>query len=305
MSALVAGRVTVPGSTSNLGAGFDCIGLAVDRMLVAAFRPGGERLELRRSGCLDRVEDPAEQDLLVQAFRRALRREGHETVAGVLDVDSAIPVGRGLGSSAAAVVAGTALAQVVSGFPVDPAAAFRAGFDEEGHGDNAAPCAFGGLRAVVGREPAVKVVRLALSPSVGFGFAAPSHSLSTRKAREVLPSTVPFGTATEAIWRTAALLRGLAEGDGELLALGFDDQLHAPHRLGLIPGSGDAIEAALAAGAWGVTVSGAGSGLLTVGPVETVTNQVAAAAKALEAHYGPGDVTAFVLRPAEKGVTAM
>jgi len=297
--------VLVPGSTSNLGAGFDCVGLAVDRRLEASFEPGGTSLELVRTGTLVSVEGVPGDDLLVRAFRRSLARRGHQEASGSLEVDSAIPVGRGLGSSAAAVVAGTALAQIVAGGSIDAEASFAAGLAAEGHGDNAAPCAFGGLQAVVGTEGASRAVPLPLSPEVGFAYAAPPHSTSTRYARDALPRTVPFELATEVVWRMAALLRGLAEGDGALLSMGFDDRLHAPHRMALIPGAGDAVDAARAAGAWGVTVSGAGSGLLAVGPVKIAADLADAMSEALASNYGVDRVSAFPLHPEPEGVRAM
>jgi homoserine kinase len=305
MSELRPGRVRTPGSTSNLGAGFDCVGLAVDRALEASFEPGGDELELVRSGCLRSVEGAPGDDLLVRAFLGGLARHGHQDACGSLRVDSAIPVGRGLGSSAAALVAGTALAEIVTGGAVDPEGAFQATLAEEGHGDNAAACSFGGLQAVVGEAGSSRVVALPLSASVGFAYAAPPHSISTRVARDALPGTVSFGLAKEVVWRTASLLRGLAEGDGDLLALGFGDRLHAPHRMALIPGADEVLEAARGAGAWGVTVSGAGSGLLAVGPLEAASRVAAAMAEALSVRYEADEVTAFCLQPEMEGVRAM
>jgi homoserine kinase len=305
VSELRAGRVRAPGSTSNLGAGFDCVGLAVDRTLEASFEPGGDGLELIRCGCLEGIECPPEDDLLVWAFLGGLARHGHEDPDGSLRVDSTIPVGRGLGSSAAALVAGTALAEIVSGGSIDQDGAFQVALAEEGHGDNAAACSFGGLQAVVGNEGSPRVVLLPLSATVGFAYAAPPHSISTRFARDALPETVSFGLAKEVVWRTASLLRGLAEGDGELLALGFGDRLHAPHRMALIPGADAAVDAARSAGAWGVTVSGAGSGLLAVGPVEAAPRVATAMEEALAARYGADEVTAFQLQPEMEGVREM
>lgn len=296
------GRVRAPGSTSNLGAGFDCLGLAVDRELTAGFVPGGDGLELRRHGSLADLGGADHDDLLVRAFVHALQALGHREPRGVLDAHSDVPVGKGLGSSAAAVVVGVALARVVSGGEVDAEEAFRTALAEEGHGDNAAPAAFGGLRAVVGRGPAVRVLALELSERVGFGYAAPPVAVSTREARNALPASVPFERAAEGIWRMTALVRGLATGDGDLLELGFHDELHAPHRLALIPGARAAVEAARSAGAWGVTVSGAGSGLLAVGPAAVAAKLSAALAEGLAATHGRAGVISFPLRGLREGV---
>jgi len=261
-----AARVRVPCSTSNLGAGFDCIGLALDRYLEASFEPGGTELVLERSGTLASLSAGPDRDPLVAALRERLGRRGLE-LRGRLRVDSAIPVARGLGSSAAAGLAGQALGAIALGERFSPDEAWIRVAAAEGHPDNAAPCAFGGLIAVVppvpgphakGRQP----VRLPLSDTIGWAFAAPATEVPTERARRVLPSRIERETAVDSIRRMPALLRGLETGDAELIATGFADTLHVPHRLPLIPGGDDAMRAALAAGAWAVTISGSGSGLI-------------------------------------------
>jgi homoserine kinase len=146
------------------------------------------------------------------------------------------------------------------------------------------------------------VLRLELSTSLGFAFAAPPTRLSTRAARAALPATVPHSVATRSLGRVAALLRGLATGDPYLLQQGFQDALHVPYRLPLIPGAESALAAALASGAWAGTVSGAGSGLLAVcalGDAERVTRAMAGA---LAERHGADGVVAFALQPEPLGV---
>jgi homoserine kinase len=183
---------------------------------------------------------------------------------GALFVHSEIPLARGLGSSAAAILAGYDLARAALGLPSDPDAAFRTTYRHEGHGDNAAPCLLGGLCAVVPAEDGPRPLPLPLSHEVGFAYAAPAAGISTTAARSVLPDKVPHAIAVEELGRLAALLRGLAEGDPELIRIGIEDQLHVPHRLPLIPGAFNAVSAGYDAGAWGVTISGSGSGLLAL-----------------------------------------
>ena len=295
-TALRASAVRVPGSTSNLGGGFDCVGMAVDRFLEASFEPGPHALTVQRSD--DAL--PGE-DLVVAAFRRALEARGIEPL-GLLRVRSGIPIACGLGSSAAALVAGATLGALASGAELDPDAAFALATAEEGHGDNAGASAYGGLIAALGGVAAPRAVRLDLSPRVGFAFAAPPTRVSTRAARAALPATVPHGIATGAVGRVAALLSGLATGDADLLRRGFEDNLHVPYRLPLIPGSEEALSAAMAAGAWAGTVSGAGSGLLAVCAAEQAEPVAARMASALAEHHPAEGVQSFSLRPMEKGV---
>jgi homoserine kinase len=269
-------RVRVPCSTSNLGSGFDCIGLALDRHVEASFEPGGERLTLERSGFAALTSSP-EQDLLLRAFRAGLD-ELEITPHGLLRVTSDIPIGRGLGSSAAAIVAGLTLAGVAAdghaqrqiGRNFERGDVVARAASMEGHPDNVGAAVLGGLVAAAPVESGdvrrFTLTRLPLSPRVGFAFAAPTLEVPTTVARAALPETVPHAVAVRSVSRVIALLRGLAEADGSAIRVGFDDELHVPYRLPLIPRARDAFEAARAAGAWAATISGSGSGLIAACP---------------------------------------
>lgn len=258
---LRACAVRVPCSTSNLGAGFDCLGLALNRYLDAAFLPGGA-LRVRRAGTLATLDVASTDDVLLRAFRAALR-EHADAVTGTVIMTSTIPIGRGLGSSAAATVAGLALAAAATGEPLDRDAALAAAAPLEGHPDNAAPALFGGLVAVVyAAHGAPRALRLPLSDRLTFVFAAPDVEVSTQRARAALPQHVAHSAAARNIGRMAALLYGLAHANAEAIGAGFTDELHVPYRLPLIPGAHDALQAAQEAGALGATISGSGSGLI-------------------------------------------
>ncbi len=294
-----AAAVRVPGSTSNLGGGFDCVGLAVDRFLDAAFEPGATKLTVERPD-----DAPPGEDLVEISFRKMLGVRGVEP-RGVLRVRSRIPIACGLGSSAAALVAGAALATLVAGEGLDADGAFALATGEEGHGDNAGASAYGGLVAALGGAEAPRAVTLQLSERVGFAFAAPPIRVSTRAARAALPATVSHRVAAGAVARAAALLSGLATGDPELLRRGFEDALHVPYRLPLIPGAEEALAVAVAAGAWAGTVSGSGSGLIAVCAVGEAAAVAARMADALAEHHPGPDVQAFALRPVTQGVCFM
>ncbi len=301
MNPLSRAQVRAPCSTSNLGSAFDTVGLALDRYLHATFEPGGTGLEVERTGTLADIEEEPERDLLATTFHRFVS-EGGATPSGILRVHSDIPLRRGLGSSAAALVAGHELALAALGRPSDPVASFRYASHQEGHGDNAAPCALGGLRAVVPGSDGPRPLALELSHDVGFAYAAPATGLATQEARAALPRHVLHQTAVAALGRLVALLRGLALGDPELIRVGVEDELHVPHRIALIPGAFGVIAAGYEAGAWGVTISGAGSGFLALCSLEDAPHVATAmrAAFAMGADH-PGCV-GFDLRPAFDGV---
>lgn len=142
---------------------------------------------------------------------------------------------------------------------------------------------------------------LPLSPTLAFVFAAPGIELPTAKARAALPASVSHAEATRAIGRTAALVRALETGDPELLAIGFADTMHVPYRLPMIPGGVEAVAAGMAAGAFGVTVSGAGSGLLAVMPPARAADVAAAMAVAFAQAAGPDGVVTFTVTPDTEG----
>ena len=300
MSRSLAGaRVRIPCSTSNLGSGYDTIGLALERYLDVAFEPASSGgLEIVREGTLAGLTG---EDLVASTFLAQVRSEGGEP-RGLLRLTSSIPVARGLGSSAAAVIAGFDLARSALRLPRNDQGAFDLTLDHEGHGDNAAPCLYGGLRAVATTADGTVVIRLSLSESVGFAYAAPAARLSTEAARSVLPKTVPHRVAAASLGRLAALIRGLAEADAELIQIGVKDDLHVPYRLPMIPSAAAAMSAATDAGAWAVTVSGAGSGLIAMCDPARASTVAEAMRTVFDAGVGDPECVGFAVRPDYQGL---
>jgi homoserine kinase len=293
----------VPCSTSNLGAGFDCIGLALNRYLEVTWEPG-DALRVERAGTLAGLGIDPEGDAVVAAFGSALGVRSEASVRGVFRMTSTIPVARGLGSSAAATVAGLALAAAAHGERPAVDTLLDAAARIEGHPDNSAPCLLGGLVAVVRTADAgARVFRLSLSDALGFAFAAPAVEVSTIQARRSLPASVPHAAAVRSLARVAALVHGLEAGEADLLRLGFEDELHVPWRLPLIPGANSAFAAAQEAGAYAVTISGSGSGLIAVSPRHRAADVAAAMAAAFGSAGGTDDgVVGMVLEPDFDGV---
>lgn len=299
---LVSAVVRVPCSTSNLGSGYDTIGLALDRYLLASFEPTDDgELRVERSGTLARLEEEGAPDIVAATFAVELARLDLSP-CGVLRLESEIPVARGLGASGAAVLAGYDLARAVRGEPRDDDGAFQAALRREGHGDNAAPSLFGGLRAVAATPDGPVVIQLHLSEAVGFAYAAPAAGVATREARDILPRQVPHRVAADALGRVAALIRGLAEGNPDLIRIGVKDELHVPHRLPLIPSSMAAMSAATDAGAWAVTVSGAGSGLIAMCDPTDADAVASAMHRVFDAETGDPECVGFAVRPSAGGL---
>jgi homoserine kinase len=264
-------RVRVPATSSNLGAGFDCIGIAVDRWLTAAVsvEPRGEGVVIHRTGRLAALRLAPEEDLLTRGFRAACAAAGKPAVNGVtIDAVSEIPVGCGLGSSAAAIVAGALLADAALGLglPLERIVEIAAGI--EGHPDNVAAAVYGGAVLSLRTAAGLRTAPLAVAPELVFLLAIPPFPSDTQAARAALPASLPHADAVLAASRAAALVRGLATGDADLLGAGLDDVLHVPYRRARIPGYDAVVAAARAAGAYGATLSGAGSAILAIAPRE-------------------------------------
>lgn len=146
------------------------------------------------------------------------------------------------------------------------------------------------------------VMGLELSERVGFAYAAPAAGVSTAEARALLPRDVPHRVAAASLGRVVALVRGLAEGNPDLIRVGTKDELHVPHRLALIPGVMSAISAGVDAGAWSVTVSGAGSGLIAMCDPADAAEVASAMHAVFDAGTGDPECVGFPVRPCAEGL---
>jgi homoserine kinase len=284
-------RVTcyAPGSTSNVGPGFDCLGIAVtgigDRVEAArAALPGVRVLSVSdpRIPC-----DPGRNTAALGASE-VLRRAGAPEVGLEIRVEKGLPLSGGLGGSAASAVAGAFAANAILGRPLDAEALLRAALEAEAavagrHPDNATPSLLGGAVVVLGTEP-LRYARLAVHPSLRFVFATPAYGVETARARAVLPASVSRADAVGQASALAGLVLGLERGDGALLRAATVDRVAEPSRIPLYPGYARARDAALASGAYGVAVSGAGPTLLALAPegIEVEVGRAVLAAYARE-----------------------
>lgn len=243
-------RASAPASSANLGPGFDCLALALDVRCSVAIEPSDEW-----------SVSPSDVDGFVIAAAKRL----HDTPLAI-SVESDIPVARGLGSSAALLVALAAAVGRLENGPDDREAIFDAVAAVEGHPDNAAAAVYGGL---VFTGP-TGTHRLAVHPSLRAVVAVPDVTLATAEARAALPSAVPFEVAVRTGSRLLRLVEALRTGDLALLGSVGADELHEPHRIALRPVIGELLEAARSAGAPFAAMSGAGPSVLALATDETV-----------------------------------
>lgn len=258
-------RVTAPASTANLGPGFDCLGLALGLYhRLEVWEEAGEGLEIRASGEGAQDVPLDERNLVYRAMRRVFALAGRAPGRLRLDSHSQIPLAAGLGSSAAARVVGLAAGLLLCGRELDRDRLIALAVEEEGHPDNVAPCVLGGLVVAVREEARITCLRLDPPAPLQALVAVPDFALPTQRAREVLPAQVEFSDAAFNQGRAALLVAALSSGRFDLLRPAMQDRLHQPHRAALIPGLEDVLRAALATGALGAALSGAGPAVLAL-----------------------------------------
>lgn len=259
-------RVRVPATSANLGPAFDCAGLALTRYDVLDFAVLPAGLEVLVSGVGAGELPTDESHLVVRAFRAACARLGWTPTGLRVVAENGIPQGRGMGSSAAAVVAGVvgawALCPDVEG--IDDDAVLDLAAELEGHPDNVAPCLLGGATLSWCGPDAARAVRLDVAPAVRPVVLVPGATLSTHVARGLLPEAVPHADAVFNATRSALLVHALT-ADPALLLEATDDRLHQRQRSSAMPDSLALIDRLREHGHAAV-VSGAGPSVLVLGP---------------------------------------
>jgi homoserine kinase len=237
--------VRVPGSSANLGPGFDVLAAALALHL---------ELEVVETGTFavsTDLEVPRDRtNLVVRAFERL-----HPADAFEFRISSGIPLSGGMGSSAAAIVAGLLAADHIFELDADVAGLAT---QLEGHPDNVAAAIEGGFVVCVGS----RVHRFEPPMGLEAVLVVPNEAVPTETARAALPATVPMPDAVFNVAHAALLMLGLSTSDWELIAAGLDDRLHQPYRARLYPRSAELVEHAPQLGALGATISGAGPSVL-------------------------------------------
>ena len=256
--------IEVPATTANLGPGFDCLGMALDLWNQVRVTPSAHA-EVVVSGEGAGLLPATARNLVYRAASLGAERLGVELPPLHLEVCNAVPLARGLGSSAAAAVAGLTIANHISGNPLDRETILALAVQLEGHPDNAAPALWGGACLVVQPDEGPPVVRqMELAAGLTCVAFVPEMRLATKAARSVLPRRVTMSDAVFNLAHTALLVRALLTGAWEDLRLATEDRLHQPHRSPLMPGMEPLFQAALQAGAFGVFLSGAGPTVLAL-----------------------------------------
>ena len=261
--------VAVPCSTSNLGSGFDAVGIALGGPhLLVRVTPGGTELRIARiSGEGEGRLARDASNRLIQAAHLAAEAAGRDPgeLRAQLEVHSSIPLRRGLGSSAAAALAGALLADRLLDGAIGEERALGVAVRLEGHPDNVLPSLRGGAQvAVLDASGRVVSCPVALGAPLRAALFIPDEELATSAARAVLPQTVKLGDAVYNLGRAALLVAALQAGRLDLLGEAMDDRLHQPARATLLPWLPSLLAAAREAGGAGAALSGAGTTVLAL-----------------------------------------
>ncbi|MDJ0657939.1 MAG: homoserine kinase [Crocosphaera sp.] len=285
--------VTVPATTANIGPGFDCIGAALSLYNQFQFteQPEAETdLSITVTGTEAHRVSRDRNNLLYQAFTQLYHHLNKTPPKIALDIKLGVPLARGLGSSATAIIGGLMGANVLAGEPLSTAEIIELAIALEGHPDNVVPALLGNCQLSVGEAKNWEICQLPWHSDIIPIVAIPNFELSTEEARAVLPKTLPREDAIYNIARMGLLIRALETGNGQWLSKAMADKLHQPYRQGLIEGYEFMQECALKAGAYGMVISGAGPTLLAL----TSANKIQSVETAMKNAWSQLEIVADV-----------
>ena len=292
-----------PATVSNLGPGFDLLGLAIEGIgdTVTARLTSEPGVTVERifgdNGRLSLL--PAENTAAIAAT--STLRLAHRTEGIALTIHKGMPLGSGLGSSAASAAAAALAVNLLLGSPLKRSELVAAVLDAEEavsgrHADNAAPALLGGLVLVRSLDP-IDILRLPIPPDLFVAVVTPDCEVSTRAARELLPKQIPLRARTENAANIASFVAACYTRDLGLLAASIVDTVVTTPRLGLIPGGAEALDAAQAAGALASSISGSGPSLFALCHTRATAQR---AATAMVAAFAANNLAAKpVISPAD------
>lgn len=258
-------RLRVPGTSANCGPGFDSLGLACsiyNELELTLLHEPKLVIELEGDGAEDIPKDG--RNIVWRSVQFLLERAGQKEAfpGAVIRMKNQVPLSRGLGSSAAAIVAGLKGANVLIGNHFNRRELLQFATEIEGHPDNVAPAIFGGFTVSIMSRGKAESLSFVPKLRMQMVVAVPNFPLSTRTARQALPKQVPMQDAVFNIGRASMLVAALLRGNEHFLRHAFEDALHQPYRMPLVPGMKSVFYAARKAGALGAALSGAGPCLI-------------------------------------------
>ena len=279
-------RVKAPATTANMGPGYDCLGLALDvwnTLEIEVLKGGEPVVEVTGEGA-DEL-GTGRDNLIYRAMEFLFQDVGEDMPAVRINCDNAIPIARGMGSSAAAIAGGLVAANYLCSQEYTANDLLEMAATIEGHPDNVAAAVLGGMQLVIMDQTdegnRLYTVPLNVPPELHAVVFVPQVRISTKDARAVLPEKVSMADAVHNMGRVGLLVAAMTTNHPEYLTVATQDRIHQPYRQPLFPAMKVIFQAALDAGAMGVFLSGSGSTVLalTKGREMTVAYEMAEAAR--------------------------
>jgi homoserine kinase len=256
--------VKVPASTANLGPGFDSLGMALNLYAWIEMSLSVDKTTIVLYGDQMNGVPTDKSNLVYEVAQHVFREAGVDHPELNIAMYSDIPLTRGLGSSASAIVGALVAANALIGRPLSDHKLFQMASALEKHPDNVGASLFGGLIAAFWDGERAEHIRIEPESRLEVLVAIPEFQLSTEKARHVLPTSVPMKDAVYNVGHVSVLVAALSTGRYDMIRHAMKDALHQPYRASLIPGMSDILERAVEYGALGVALSGAGPTLLAL-----------------------------------------
>ncbi len=255
-------RVRVPATSANMGAGFDCLGVAVNlyNRIELSETDAGLEIIMKNAGYAPQNED----NLIYRAAKRVFDEVGYKARGLRIVQSSQIPMTRGLGSSSACIIGGMLAANAISGRTLPYGGILDLAAEMEGHPDNVTPALYGGFCAACMEDGHVVSKSLKLKSDISFAVMIPDYFLRTKLSRTALPEMIPHKTAAFNVGRAALMAMALADGDYSVLKTASEDALHQPYRREYIEGMDSVFKKAYELGARAVWLSGSGPAIMAI-----------------------------------------
>jgi len=252
--------VKTPATSANLGSGFDCLAIALDIFNTVSVEIGAKNIQIIGEGENELPVD--ENNLIFKMIKLIMDKQGYDIPELKIVCENKIPISRGLGSSAAAIISGLLIGNELSDNNLSRMDIFELGSEIEGHSDNIAATLFGGCQIVVQDKKVISDV--SIPKNMNIILYIPQEPVSTDQARSVLPSLIPYSDAIYNLGRIALLINSLNSGNLKNLKIATEDKLHQPYRQTIFPSMRVIMNAAINAGANGAFLSGSGSAILAI-----------------------------------------
>ncbi len=287
--------VTVPATTANLGPGFDCLGAALNLYNQFKFtcldKSASIPVEILVKGKEANKVSTNTSNLVYQSFLQLYQHLKKQPPTIQIEISMQVPLSRGLGSSATAIIGGLVGANEIAGRPLELSQLRDLAITIEGHPDNVVPALLGSCQLSIKNEQGGwSICQLPWHKDIISVVAIPDFELSTEEARKVIPPQISHADAVFNISRLGLLIKGFETGKRDWLKVAMADKLHQPYRRSLIRGYEAVESAALCAGAYGIVISGAGPTLLSLTNSESAGTVVSAMAEAWERQGIQADV---------------